>query len=148
MARTEQKINYKEIEQFGLCYMSVKAMARLLGVSETWVKKALANEKSQFHRAYYRGQARTEYELSRTMLTVALGKQKEGNQSLLSHLCGQWLGWKHTAKTKENNTEAAEKLLENVSDSQKSAMFNALAGLSPNTDEEIDDGTDTESKTT
>jgi len=148
MARSEPKIDYTIVEEYGKCYMSVKSMARLLCVSETWVKKALVNEKSRFHRAYYQGQAKTEFELSRTMLSAALGKQKEGNQSLLSHLCGQWLGWKHTAKTKENNTEAAEKLLENVSDSQKSAMFNALAGISPNTDEEIDDGTDAECKTT
>ena len=139
----DKGIDYKEVENFGRCHLSIPTMARLLKRSVAVIEKLMARETSKFSRSYYLGVAKTEYDLSLTSLLVAVGKKKDklSSPATLSQLCGQWLGWKQNGK-KENTADAAEKVMRNVSKEQKAEMFNALMGQSPSEQEEtIDDGT-------
>ena len=139
--RREPKFDYKQVENFGMCHISAISMSRLLGMSEKYILKLLGNDKSKFHRAYYKGQAKVEFELSRKMLASALGKEAVGNTALIANLCGQWLGWRKLNVKDTSKDEAAENLLKNVSEAQKTEIFSMVSGVAPDTEMTIDDGT-------
>jgi len=131
----EKKLNYKQIELFGKTGLSVEDMAAILNISVERVQRLMEREKSKFFQCYRRGQALTRFSLLQRQIATALGDAK-GNPALLTHLGSVILGQQTVAKKppSEEQEESVEKLIQNVSSSDKAQMYNALIG---NTEKEV-----------
>jgi hypothetical protein len=123
----EKKLNYKQIELFGKTGLSVEDMAAILNISVERVQRFMGREKSKFFQCYRRGQALTRFSLLQRQIATALGDAK-GNPALLTHLGSVILGQQPIKKQSDEQEESAEKLIQNVSASQKEQMYNALIG--------------------
>jgi len=125
----KKKLDYKRIELFGKTGLSVEDMAAILNISVERVQRLMEREKSKFFQCYRRGQALTRFNLLQRQIATALGEAK-GNPALLTHLGSVILGQQPVAKKSlsEEQEETAEKLIQNVSASQKEQMYNALLG--------------------
>ena len=138
MTRTEQPqrafFDYKQIELFGKTNLSVEDMAAILNVSVERIQGIMERPNSKFHKSYRRGQALTRFNLLQRQIATALGEAK-GNPALLTHLGAVLLGQQPAGKKQpeEERQATAEKLIQNVSATQKAQMFNALMGFSENT---------------
>ena len=132
---TKKKLDYKRIELFGKTGLSVEDMAAILNMSVERVQRLMGREKSKFFQCYRRGQALTRFNLLQRQIATALGEAK-GNPALLTHLGSVILGQQPVIKKlSEEQDETAEKLIQNVSASQKEQMYNALIGT---TEKEIE----------
>ena len=127
----KRRLNYKQIELFGNTGLSVEDMAAILNISVERVQRLMGREKSKFFQCYRRGQAMTRFRLLQRQIATALGDAK-GNPALLTHLGSVILGQQPVARKSlsEEQEESAEKLIQNVSASQKEQMYNALLGTS------------------
>lgn len=136
----EKKFNYKQIELFGNTGLSVEDMASILNISVERVERLMERKKSKFYQYYRRGQAMTRFRLLQRQIATALGDAK-GNPALLTHLGSVILGQQPVARKSlsEEQEETAEKLIQNVSASQKEQMYNALLGTAENGIEVTDD---------
>ena len=135
----KKKLDYKRIELFGKTGLSVEDMAAILNMSVERVQRLMSREKSKFFQCYRRGQALTRFNLLQRQIATALGEAK-GNPALLTHLGSVILGQQPAAKKlPEEQEEAAEKLMQNVSASQKEQMYNALIGTTEKEVEVKDD---------
>ena len=125
----KRRLNYKQIELFGNTGLSVEDMAAILNISVERVQRLMGREKSKFFQCYRRGQAMTRFRLLQRQIATALGDAK-GNPALLTHLGSVILGQQPVARKSlsEEQEESAEKLIQNVSASQKEQMYNALLG--------------------
>jgi hypothetical protein len=123
----EKKLNYKQVELFGNTGLSIEDMAAILNISVERVQRLMGREKSKFFQCYRRGQAITRFKLLQRQIATALGDAK-GNPALLTHLGAVILGQQPIKKQSEEQEETAEKLIQNVSASQKEQMYNALIG--------------------
>ena len=124
----KKKLDYKRIELFGKTGLSVEDMAAILNISVERVQRLMGREKSKFFQCYRRGQALTRFSLLQRQIATALGEAK-GNPALLTHLGSVILGQQPALKRlPEEQEESAEKLMQNVSASQKEQMYNALIG--------------------
>jgi hypothetical protein len=124
----KKKLDYKRIELFGKTGLSVEDMAAILNMSVERVQRLMGREKSKFFQCYRRGQALTRFSLLQRQIATALGEAK-GNPALLTHLGSVILGQQPALKKlPEEQEESAEKLMQNVSASQKEQMYNALIG--------------------
>ena len=124
----KKKLDYKRIELFGKTGLSVEDMAAILNMSIERVQRLMSREKSKFFQCYRRGQALTRFNLLQRQIATALGEAK-GNPALLTHLGSVILGQQPAIKKlSEEQDETAEKLIQNVSASQKEQMYNALIG--------------------
>ena len=138
----EKKLNYKQIELFGKTGLSIEDMAAIMNISVERVQRLMGREKSKFFQCYRRGQALTRFNLLQRQIATALGEAK-GNPALLTHLGSVILGQQPVAKKQsDEQEESAEKLIQNVSTSQKEQVYNALMGFTEKIDK-IQDG-DTE----
>ena len=133
----KRRYDYKQIELFGQCSLPVDDMAIILNASVERIQKLMERETSTFYRSYRRGQALTRLGILQKQIAVATG-QATGNPGLLTHLGTLLLG-QDKSKKPENKQDAAEKLIQNVSDAQKAEMFTALTGTQTNQDDIIDD---------
>jgi len=125
----KRRLDYKRIELFGKTGLSVEDMAAILNISVERVQRLMEREKSKFFQCYRRGQALTRFNLLQRQISTALGEAK-GNPALLTHLGSVILGQQPVARKSlsEEQEETAEKLIQNVSASQKEQMYNALLG--------------------
>ena len=129
-----KKLNYKQIELFGKTGLSVEDMAAILNISVERVQRLMEREKSKFFQCYRRGQALTRFSLLQRQIATALGDAK-GNPALLTHLGSVILGQQPVSKkSSDEQEESAEKLIQNVSSSDKAQIYNALIG---NTEKEV-----------
>jgi hypothetical protein len=129
-----KKLDYKRIELFGKTGLPVEDMAAILNISVERVQRLMGREKSKFFQCYRRGQALTRFNLLQRQIATALGDAK-GNPALLTHLGSVILGQQPVVKKQsEEQEESAEKLIQSVSSSDKTQMYNALIG---NTEKEI-----------
>jgi len=136
---TKKKLDYKRIELFGKTGLSVEDMAAILNISVERVQRFMKREKSKFFQCYRRGQALTRFNLLQRQIATALGEAK-GNPALLTHLGSVILGQQPVIKKlPEEQEESAEKLMQNVSASQKEQMYNALIGTAEKEVEVSDD---------
>jgi len=126
-----KKLNYKQIELFGKTGLSVEDMASILNISVERVQRLMEREKSKFFQCYRRGQALTRFSLLQRQIATALGEAK-GNPALLTHLGAVILGQQSISKKQqsEKQEESAEKLIQNMSSSDKAQIYNALIGNS------------------
>ena len=131
----EKRLNYKQIELFGKTGLSIEDMAAILNISVERVQGFMERPKSKFYMCYRRGQALTRFSLLQRQIATALGEAK-GNPALLTHLGSVILGQQPAAKKppSEEQEESVEKLIQNVSSSDKAQMYNALIG---NTEKEV-----------
>jgi len=135
----KKKLDYKRIELFGKTGLSVEDMAAILNISVERVQRLMGREKSKFFQCYRRGQALTRFNLLQRQISTALGEAK-GNPALLTHLGSVILGQQPALKKlPEEQEESAEKLMQNVSASQKELMYNALIGTTEKEVEVSDD---------
>ena len=136
----EKKFNYKQIELFGNTGLSVEDMAAIMNMSDERVQRLMERKKSKFFQYYRRGQAMTRFRLLQRQIATALGDAK-GNPALLTHLGSVILGQQPVARKSlsEEQEETAEKLIQNVSASQKEQMYNALIGTTEKEVEVSDD---------
>ena len=127
----KRRLNYKQIELFGKTGLSVEDMAAILNISVERVQRLMEREKSKFFQCYRRGQALTRFSLLQRQIATALGEAK-GNPALLTHLGAVILGQQPVSKKQqsEEQEESAEKLIQNVSSSDKAQIYNALIGNS------------------
>ena len=127
----KRRLNYKQIELFGKTGLSVEDMASILNISVERVQRLMEREKSKFFQCYRRGQALTRFSLLQRQIATALGEAK-GNPALLTHLGAVILGQQPISKKQqsEEQEESAEKLIQNVSSSDKAQIYNALIGNS------------------
>jgi predicted HTH domain antitoxin len=131
----KRRLNYKQIELFGKTGLSVEDMAAILNISVERVQRLMGREKTKFFQCYRRGQALTRFNLLQRQIATALGEAK-GNPALLTHLGAVILGQQPIAKKplSEEQEESVEKLIQNVSSSDKAQMYNVLIG---NTEQEV-----------
>jgi hypothetical protein len=131
----EKKLDYKRIELFGKTGLSVEDMAAIMNISVERVQRLMGREKSKFFQCYRRGQALTRFNLLQRQIATALGDAK-GNPALLTQLGSVILGQQPVAKKplSEEQEESVEKLIQNVSSSDKTQMYNALIG---NTEKDV-----------
>jgi len=135
----KKTLDYKRIELFGKTGLSVEDMAAILNISVERVQRLMGREKSKFFQCYRRGQALTRFNLLQRQIATALGEAK-GNPALLTHLGSVILGQQPALKKlPEEQEESAEKLMQNVSASQKELMYNALIGTTEKEIEVSDD---------
>jgi len=136
----KRRLDYKRIELFGKTGLSVEDMAAILNISVERVQRLMGREKSKFFQCYRRGQALTRFSLLQRQISTALGEAK-GNPALLTHLGAVILGQQPVAKKSlsEEQEESAEKLIQNVSATQKEQMYNALIGTTEKEVEVNDD---------
>ena len=138
----KKNLNYKQVELFGKTGLSIEDMAAIMNISVERVQRLMGREKSKFFQCYRRGQALTRFNLLQRQIATALGEAK-GNPALLTHLGSVILGQQPAPKRQsEEPEESAEKLIQNVSTSQKEQVYNALMGFTEKIDK-IQDG-DTE----
>jgi len=136
----KRRLNYKQIELFGNTGLSIEDMAAILNISVERVQRFMGREKSKFYQHYRRGQAMTRFRLLQRQIATALGDAK-GNPALLTHLGSVILGQQPVVKKSlsEEQEESAEKLIQNVSATQKEQMYNALIGTTEKEVEVNDD---------
>ena len=136
----KRRLNYKQIELFGNTGLSIEDMAAILNISVERVQRLMERKKSKFYQYYRRGQAITRFKLLQRQIATALGDAK-GNPALLTHLGSVILGQQPVAKKSlsEEQEESAEKLIQNVSATQKEQMYNALIGTTEKEVEVEDD---------
>jgi len=136
----KRRLNYKQIELFGNTGLSIEDMAYILNISVERVQRLMGQEKSKFFQYYRRGQAITRFKLLQRQIATALGDAK-GNPALLTHLGSVILGQQPVARKSlsEEQEESAEKLIQNVSATQKEQMYNALIGTTEKEVEVTDD---------
>ena len=138
----KKKLNYKQVELFGKTGLSVEDMAAIMNISVERVQRLMGREKSKFFQCYRRGQALTRFNLLQRQIATALGEAK-GNPALLTHLGSVILGQQPAPKKQsEEPEESAEKLIQNVSTSQKEQVYNALMGFTEKIDAIQDDDTE------
>ena len=127
----KRRLNYKQVELFGKTGLSVEDMAAILNISVERVQRLMEREKSKFFQCYRRGQALTRFSLLQRQIATALGEAK-GNPALLTHLGAVILGQQSISKKQqsEKQEESAEKLIQNMSSSDKAQIYNALIGNS------------------
>lgn len=143
MSDDKKKVDYKQVELFGKCNLPVDDMSAILGISSLRIQRWMDNDRSKFYQSYRKGQALTRFNISQRQIAVATG-EATGNPTLLAHLGGVLLG-QNTTKNQslEPKQDTAEKLIQNVSPSQREHIFSTLMGISDNTDT-IDDESDNE----
>jgi len=134
--------DYEQIALFGKCSLPVEDMSAILNVSVERLQRLMARPATRFFRSYRKGQALTRFNLLQRQIATATGEAK-GNPALLTHLGAVLLGQNSGKKQPEEPQETAEKLIQNVSATQKEQMFNVLMGLSDKT--EVIDDQDTKS---
>jgi hypothetical protein len=138
----KRRLNYKQIELFGKTGLSVEDMAAILNISVERVQGFMERPKSKFYMCYRRGQALTRFSLLQRQIATALGEAK-GNPALLTHLGAVILGQQSAGKKQhEEQDESAEKLIQNVSASQKEQVYNALMGFTEKIEDIRDDDTE------
>ena len=118
-------------------------MAAILNVPAERIQRMMERPNSKFYKSYRRGQALTRFNLLQRQIATALGDAK-GNPALLTHLGAVLLGQQPAAKKPQSDEqeESAEKLIQNVSASQKEQVYNALMGFTEKGEEIQDDDTE------
>ena len=142
MAQSENSkrtfFDYEQIELFGKCSLPVEDMSYVLKMPLERIQRLMAKESSKFYQSYRRGQAMTKLVVLQRQIAVATG-ESQGNPQLLKHLGEVLLGQNTNTKTTEHIQDTAEKLMQDVSETQKAEMFSTLIDTSANKDEITDE---------
>jgi len=135
----KRRFDYKQVETFGKVNLPVEKMAIILNASTERIQNLMDRKNSLFCKSYERGQALAYFSIARKQFAVAVGEET-GNTSMLTYLGSLYLGQDKKKRVAEKKQEAAEKLIENVSEEQRLEMFNALIGTSSKKEDIINDG--------
>jgi len=127
------RMDFKEIEKFGVTETSPEDMAMLMQVPLERLKRQLANPCSRTFRSYEKGRALRRQSIKRKAYQVAIGAE-EGNVPLLVRFLE--LEKEQEAKTNKQ-PDLAEKLIKTLTDAQKQEIVNMALGHLSNEDEEI-----------
>ena len=130
--------DYQQIEHFGKCSLPVEDIAHILNMPLERINRMMARENSKFYRSYRRGQAMTKLGILQRQISVATG-EAQGNAPLLQHLGAILLGQNASKKPTENIQDTAEKLMQDVSETQKAEMFATLIETQAEKEEIIDE---------
>ena len=134
------RMDFKEIEKFGVIETSPEDMALLMHIPFERLKRQLDNPLSRTSRRYERGRALRRQAIKRKAYQVAIGAE-EGNVPLLV----RFLEIERKQEVADNNqTELLGRLAQSLSDTQKQTIVNlALGNLSTlkesEADKEVDD---------
>ena len=127
------RMDFKEIEKFGITETSPEDMAMLMQVPLERLKRQLANPCSSTFRCYERGRALRRQSIKRKAYLVAIGTE-EGNVPLLVRFLE--LEKEQEAKTNKQS-DLTEKLIKTLTDAQKQEIVNMALGHLSDEDEEI-----------
>ena len=129
------RMDFKEIEKFGVIETSPEDMALLMQVPLERLKRQLENPLSRTFRSYEKGRAIRRQSIKRKAYQVAIGAE-EGNVPLLV----RFLELEKEQTTKESNqTEVLAKLIATLTDAQKQEIVSMALGHSSDENEEIND---------